>query len=115
MIELTDQQGRTPFHLAAISGNNNNLEMLVNLGCNVQAEDGNNCTALHWAAGTYVDLICSILSFTYLLSIASGQFECIAALVKLGIPVDGRNKQGVLPVHFAASSGYALYCIIVAL
>ena len=53
LIELTDQQGRTPFHVAAISGNSNNLEMLVNLGCNVQAQDGNSCTALHWAAGSY--------------------------------------------------------------
>ena len=49
-------------------------------------------------------LLC-ILSITYLLSIASGQFECIANLVKIGIPVDAPNNQGVLPVHFAASSG----------
>ena len=42
-----------------------------------------------------------------MLSIASGQFECIATLAKLGIPVDVPNKQGVLPVHLAASSGYA--------
>ena len=52
LIELTDQQGRTPFHISAMSGNSKNMDMLVNLGCNVQATDNNQCTALHWAAGT---------------------------------------------------------------
>ena len=51
LLELTDQQGRTPFHISAMSGNSKNMAMLVNLGCNVQATDNNQCTALHWAAG----------------------------------------------------------------
>lgn len=53
LIELTDQQGRPPFHIAAMNRSSKNMDTLVNLGCNVQAIDANQCTALHWAAGTY--------------------------------------------------------------
>ena len=34
-----------------MSGNNKNITMLANLGCNVQVTDANKYTALHWAAG----------------------------------------------------------------
>ena len=51
LVEFTDHQERTPFHIAAMSGNNENIAMLVNLGCNVQVTDANKYTALHWAAG----------------------------------------------------------------
>ena len=80
--------------------------MLVNLGSNVHAENGNKCRYGFALSSRYVHtiLLC-ILSIIYLLSIASGQFECIANLVKLGIPIDTPNNQGVLPVHFAANSG----------
>jgi len=51
LIEVTDQQTRTPFHIAAMGGSSKNMDTLVNLGCNVQAVDADQCTALHWAAG----------------------------------------------------------------
>ena len=34
-----------------MSGNNKNMDMLINFECNVQAVDANLCTVLHWAAG----------------------------------------------------------------
>ena len=90
-----------------MSGNSKNMDMLINLGCNVQATDANQCTALHWAAG--IHYIRSLtMTYCYIVCFygtASGQLECMATSVKLGIPVGVPNKQGVLPIHFAANSG----------
>jgi len=52
LLELCDKHRRTPLHSAAMGGNSKNIETLVNLGCNTQAHDADDCTALHWAAGT---------------------------------------------------------------
>ena len=41
-----------------------------------------------------------------MLFIAYGHLECVATLIKVGIPVDVLNNQGELPVHLAAGSGY---------
>ena len=52
LIEERDIYGRTPLHLAAISGNLEGIKALKSCGCDLNAADTNEeYTALHWAAG----------------------------------------------------------------
>ena len=50
-VEKKDIQRRTPFHYAAESSRASRvIDVLVDRGCNTQAVDNNERTALHWAA-----------------------------------------------------------------
>jgi len=101
LLELCDKQGRSPLHSASMGGNSKNIETLVNLGCNVQACDAEDCTALHWAAGTVLKKWCQLLPVVT----GSGQLNCLVTLAQLGLAVTAPTKQGNLPVHYAANSG----------
>ena len=65
---------------------------------NVQLYTGQQVHYIRSLTMTYCYIVCFYAT-------ASGQLECMATSVKLGIPVDVPNKQGALPIHFAANSG----------
>lgn len=65
---------------------------------NVQLYTGQQVHYIRLLAMSYCYIVCFYAT-------ASGQLECMTTSVKLGIPVDVPNKQGVLPIHFAANSG----------
>ena len=65
---------------------------------NVQLYTGQQVHYIRLLAMSYCYIVCFYAT-------ASGQHECMTTSVKLGIPVDVPNKQGVLPIHFAANSG----------
>jgi ankyrin repeat protein len=49
-VSVEDNQGRTPLHLAAISGSVDTVRVLLEHGANVGAEDNNGRTAFQIAS-----------------------------------------------------------------
>ena len=77
LIEETDIYGRTPLHLAAMSGNFEGLKALYAEGCNLNAIDTNEqYTALHWAAGWHSSLLPLVFLYHIFSSWRSGRCSC---------------------------------------
>ena len=61
--------------------------MLVELGADVQAQDVNGLSPMHWAAH-------------------NGHAETVRVLVELGADVQSQDVNGFSPMHHAAQSGH---------
>ncbi|XP_051778454.1 ankyrin repeat domain-containing protein 35-like [Erpetoichthys calabaricus] len=81
-----DEQGRSSFHMAAMRGAAECLELMLTHGADLHARDDNGCSALHLAA-------------------KYGQPDCIKALIQHGIPVDLTDNTGRTALHYTAQSG----------
>lgn len=51
LIDDKDAYGRTPLHLAALSGHTEALKVLLDSGCDSSLTDNSQYTAVHWAVG----------------------------------------------------------------
>jgi len=76
-----------PLHQAALSGNVEQVNALVNLGINVDVKDKSGRTALHMAT-------------------AKRQLGVIRILGSLGTNVDSKDNSGETALHVAASVGF---------
>jgi ankyrin repeat protein len=81
----TDDQGRTALMHAAILGNTEIVEVLLDNGAKIAAVDPTGSTALHWAA-------------------ARGNADVVRQLVAARAVVNAENKQGATPLMLAAQS-----------
>ncbi|XP_039608268.1 ankyrin repeat domain-containing protein 35-like isoform X1 [Polypterus senegalus] len=81
-----DEQGRSSFHMAAMRGAAECLELMLTHGADVYARDDNGCSALHLAA-------------------KYEQPDSIKALIQHGIPVDLTDNIGRTALHYTAQSG----------
>ncbi|CAB3224031.1 unnamed protein product [Arctia plantaginis] len=96
LLDITNEHGHTPLHLAVMSGNAVVTRMLVRAGLSLGVRDRTGETPLHKAT-------------------AAGHVECLQALLapvpdqqprKLDFALNQRNYRGQACVHVAASSGH---------
>jgi hypothetical protein len=85
-VEAKTAGGRTPLHVAAVSGQVESIKLLVQLGVNKEANDDDGWTALHHAA-------------------CSGHVEAIKVLVQLGVNKEAKTANGATPLHQAGFNG----------
>lgn len=85
-VELTDQQERTAYLIAAENGQSEALKFLASRGADIRAADTGGESALHAAA-------------------TKGHPEACAAIVGLGVPVDHPSKNGETALLLASRRG----------
>jgi ankyrin repeat protein len=81
-----NKYGATPLHFAAYNGNKECIQLLLDQGAHVNAQESNNLTPLHITAD-------------------KGQKECIQLLVENGAHVNVQNNYGETPLHWVAYKG----------
>jgi palmitoyltransferase len=87
IIDIPSEHGITPLHYACINGSKNAVDILLDLGANINAvdNDGNNC--LHYAVN-------------------SKNISLLKKLLVRGADKNIRNKKGQLPYDLAINNGY---------
>lgn len=86
-INIKNQDGYTPLHLAATGGNLNIAKLLINNGANINAKDQQDSTPLHAVQQLF----------------ARKDYEEIAKLlIEKGADFNAKNKSGNTPLHDAA-------------
>ncbi|XP_071110120.1 ankyrin repeat domain-containing protein 46-like [Haliotis cracherodii] len=82
-LEESDANGRTVLHLAACRGHAAIVRLLINSGADINAEDRQGNTPLHWC----------------------GHIDTVEILVEMGANVNARNKMGFTPKFLAERRG----------
>nr|XP_042697621.1 ankyrin repeat domain-containing protein 24 [Chrysemys picta bellii] len=81
-----DSEGKSAFHLAAMRGNVDCLEVMLAHGADAMTIDSSGYNALHLAA-------------------KHGHPQCVSKLLQASCPVDGADSNGWTALHHAAVSG----------
>ncbi|XP_074795796.1 ankyrin repeat domain-containing protein 24 isoform X2 [Natator depressus] len=81
-----DSEGKSAFHLAAMRGNVDCLEVMLAHGADAMTTDSSGYNALHLAA-------------------KHGHPQCVSKLLQASCPVDGADSSGRTALHHAAVSG----------
>ncbi|XP_053869905.1 ankyrin repeat domain-containing protein 24 [Malaclemys terrapin pileata] len=81
-----DSEGKSAFHLAAMRGNVDCLEVMLAHGADATTIDSSGYNALHLAA-------------------KHGHPQCVSKLLQASCPVDGADSNGWTALHHAAVSG----------
>nr|XP_048686538.1 ankyrin repeat domain-containing protein 24 isoform X4 [Caretta caretta] len=81
-----DSEGKSAFHLAAMRGNVDCLEVMLAHGADTMTTDSSGYNALHLAA-------------------KHGHPQCVSKLLQASCPVDGADSSGQTALHHAAVSG----------
>ncbi|XP_041978328.1 ankyrin repeat domain-containing protein 27-like [Aricia agestis] len=125
-VTSRDSHGLTPLHVASIHGKAAIVEILIDMGANVDATDLNECTPLHYAAsrGHQNALLLLLHSEAEInktnidkntplhLAVNNGHINCVKALIyfaehgRMKINVNCKNYSGNTPLHFASKWGY---------
>ncbi|XP_065582066.1 putative ankyrin repeat protein RF_0381 [Artemia franciscana] len=110
---------RFPLHNAALNGNTQTVEYLLQYGADVNVKDENGTSPLHFAAwkGHTQTVECLLQSGadvnvkyengTRLLHFAAlnGNTQTVECLLQFGADVNVKNENGTRPLHFAAMNG----------
>jgi ankyrin repeat protein len=118
-VNVTDELGETPLHIAAVRGYLQAASMLIAKGANVNAGDVRGLTPIHAAAWAGNNEIVEMLidkgadinardedSVTPLHAAAlAGRNETVALLIARGANVNVKNDEGMTPLHAAALAG----------
>ncbi|TYJ56724.1 hypothetical protein B9479_002494 [Cryptococcus floricola] len=86
LINVKDEDGRTPLQWAATTSSLSMLQLLLNYNPDLEARDTMGWTALMIAS-------------------ASGHIEIVKELLDAGAKVDSSNEKGQTSLHYAASKG----------
>ncbi|XP_060076580.1 protein phosphatase 1 regulatory subunit 12A-like [Ylistrum balloti] len=87
-VNIPDSSGKTAVHYAAAAGNVNILQELAKLmGCELECEDPDDRTPLHWAT-------------------AMGHMSCVALLLRLKVTPNPVDIEGGTPLDYAQQSGH---------
>lgn len=96
-INMTDGQGYTPLHWAAMCGCTNTAQFLINQGANLNARTSSNMTPLHM----------SLYSYAYANNEhVRNQLEVGRMLIQAGANINIRDKFGRTPLGWAEFKGY---------
>ena len=82
-VNVQDQSGWAPLHLAARNGKTEAVNALLAAGAEINARDNGGQTPLHWAAD-------------------DGTAEAVNALIAAGAEINARDRKGKTPLHQAA-------------
>jgi len=86
-VNVKDDYGRTPLHVAAEKGEVEIVKLLLEKGADVNVKNNNGQTPLHYAA-------------------SGGYTEIVKLLLERGADVNVKNKNVSTPLHDAAFGGY---------
>lgn len=87
-VSTTNSIGRQPLALAAAAGNTASVQVLLDMGANVNASGTDKMTALHLAS-------------------AEGHSAAVDVLLQRGAALSQANTAGLLPLHVSAEHGHA--------
>ena len=118
-VNVQDQKGATPLHVAAAKGQKEFAEFLLANGVDVNVKDQKGGTPLHWAAPKGQIEVAELLlangadvhvqaenGLTPLhVATAKGQKEFVELLLANGADVHVQNENGLTPLHWAAMNG----------
>ena len=94
-VNIMDENGWSPLHLAAISGRPAMVKFLLEAGAGANLRDKGGWSPLHAAACNCVDA-----------SLESNQYaSVIGLLLRAGAEVDSRNHDGKTPLMYTVSAG----------
>ncbi|XP_066251556.1 putative ankyrin repeat protein RF_0381 [Euwallacea similis] len=85
-VNVKDNHGQTPLHIAARSGSLNIVKYLINKSADINAKDKYDNTPLHLAADT-------------------GEFDIVKYLIIKGNNINAEGERGWTPLHIAAKNG----------
>ena len=91
-INIKDENGLTALHKSAIEGNNKLAKYLLDKGANLDLQDNDGWTALHYSI--YKDPNPKVDT--------TGQFKVFVNLILKGANVNIQNKDGYTPLMFAS-------------
>ena len=111
--------GQTPLHYAAKYGTARIINLLIDAGAIIDAEDHSGATPLHVAASSNPETLDALLDATadvkardkngatplHNAAEVSGSARNINALLKAGANIEARTKNGSTPLHWAAAMG----------
>ncbi|TFK00818.1 Ankyrin repeat domain-containing protein 24 [Platysternon megacephalum] len=86
-----DSEGKSAFHLAAMRGNVDCLEVMLAHGADAMTTDSSGYNALHLAA-------------------KHGHPQCVSKLLQASCPVDGADSNGRTALHHAAKMSHSELC-----
>ncbi|XP_069140684.1 uncharacterized protein [Argopecten irradians] len=87
-VNIPDSSGKTAVHYAAAAGNVNILDELAKLtGCELECEDPDDRTPLHWAT-------------------AMGHVSCVSLLLRQKVTPNPVDIEGGTPLDYAQQSGH---------
>ncbi|XP_072932093.1 ankyrin repeat domain-containing protein 27-like [Epargyreus clarus] len=90
-VTSRDSHGLTPLHMACIHGKAAVVEILIDIGAEIDATDLNECTSLHYAA-------------------ARGHQNALLLLLHSGANINKQNIEKNTPIHLAVNNGH-LSCV----
>ncbi len=122
LLDLKNNYGETPLHIAARNNNLNVLKKLFNFGADVSTRDGNGWTALHYAAQTDNPVLIEFLhkKNNSLINITSNKekqtalhiaclnsnLEAVKTLIELDQNIiTATDSRGWTALHYAAQGG----------
>ncbi|KAL0893047.1 hypothetical protein ABMA27_014699 [Loxostege sticticalis] len=87
LVKTTDENGRLLLHWAAIGGNENLVDFLIDNGSAINSIDDTNSSALTLAA-------------------SAGRLPVVKLLIDRGADVNHQNNRGQSSLHYACSKGH---------
>ncbi|KAM4054225.1 ankyrin repeat and death domain-containing protein 1B isoform 2-T2 [Anomaloglossus baeobatrachus] len=119
-LNIKDNRGREPFHLAAENGHINMINNLLSMGLFTSQEDKEGNTALHLAAANGHEIVVRVLlehfkekdcpnksgATPFFLAVEGGHEKCVHLLLEDGSDIDTMNREGYTALHLAAQKGY---------
>ncbi|KAM3964405.1 putative VPS9-ankyrin repeat-containing protein [Aphomia sociella] len=125
-----DSHGLTPLHVACIHGKATIVELLIDMGSNINATDLNECTSLHYASsrghqnalllllhsGANINQVNIDKNTPLHLSVNNGHMNCVKALIYFAehsrkkVVINCINESGNTPLHLASKWGYEGIC-----
>jgi hypothetical protein len=118
-INVTDDSGVTPLHLAARNGHKKCVHRLIECGADIHIQDKDGLTAVHWLAcsgrtellsdlldkGEFVDVVDSKGQTALHVACQNGHKPTVAVLLERQADVDKADNHGRTPLFFASRYG----------
>ncbi|WP_341811169.1 ankyrin repeat domain-containing protein [Wolbachia endosymbiont (group A) of Oxytorus armatus] len=111
-VNDTDKDSRTPLHWASWSGHLDLVKYFIDKGANINAECNDSKTPLDVAIDLKYNNVVEYLQRTQLdlneqllAAVQGGDFKKVKDLVSRGASLDAKDKEGKIPLHFAAQEG----------
>lgn len=97
-VNVQDEHGIAPLHIAASAGHSNTVELLVVQGACLDMKDNAGRTPLHYAAGAALE---TKQGHKWKPGTSSENIEIVELLIEKGADVNVKDTYGLTPLHYA--------------